>query len=262
MSQADAFLLISGPCAEAALLLLLLYRRAYRTLPVLCLYVAWGLLSDTVQPAAELHYPPAGMAIYLVCLAIDSLFQFGVLLELSRSVLRPVAQFLPRWTSVAVAALIVLVCAVIWPFSQSHLVNGFSAEQRILIHLEQTFSILRILFFLVLAGGSQLLSIGWRDRELQVASGLGFFSMASVAVSILHARDSLSPVYHRMDQFVSASYLCSLIYWVYCFAHQEAERREFTPQMQNFLLALAGTARSTRMALTDSANDKRRPPGE
>jgi hypothetical protein len=49
-----------------------------------------------------------------------------------------------------------------------------------------------------------------------------------------------------------------LIYWVYCFSRQEAERREFTPQMQNFLLALAGTARSTRIALTDSANDKSR----
>ena len=254
MSQTDSFLLVAGPCAEAALLLLLLYRRTYRTLPVLCLYVAWGLLSDTAQPAAETHYPAATMTIYMVGLAVDSLFQFGVLFELSRSVLRPLAKFLPRWTSVAVAALILLVCALIWPFSRS----GFTGQQNILIHLEQRFSILRILFFLVLAGCSQLLSIGWRDRELQVATGLGFFSMASVAVSILHARESLFPMYHRMDQFVSASYLCSLIYWVYCFAHQEAERREFTPQMQNFLLALAGTARSTRMALTDSANDKGR----
>ena len=42
--------------------------------------------------------------------------------------------------------------------------------------LQHTVSILRILFFLVLAGGSQLLSIGWRDRELQVATGLGFYS--------------------------------------------------------------------------------------
>jgi hypothetical protein len=220
--------------------------------------VAWGLLSDTAQPAAEAHYPAALMTIYMVCLAIDSVIQFGVLFELSRSVLRPMAQFLPRWTSAGVAILIVLVCAAAWPFSQSQLFSQFTRQQRILVHLNQTFAILRILFFLVLAGCSQLLSIGWRDRELQVATGLGFFSMASVAVSILHARESLFPMYHRMDQFVSASYLCSLIYWVYCFAHQEAERREFTPQMQNFLLALAGTARSTRMALTDSANDKGR----
>jgi hypothetical protein len=252
VDHVDSFLLIAGLCAEAAVLLLLLFRRVYRTLPVLCLYVAWSLLSDTVQPSAAKHYPTHAMTLLVVSVAIDSLFQFGVLLELSRSVLKPLAKFLPRWTSAGVAALIVIVCAAVWPFSRSHVFGAFPPKFMILVHLQQTFSILRILFFLVLAGCSQLLSIGWRDRELQVATGLGFYSMASVAVSILHTRADLLPHYHRMDQFVAASYVCSLIYWVYCFSQQEATRREFTPQMQNFLLALAGTARTTRMALTDS----------
>ena len=258
MDQADSFLLISGLCAEAAVLLVLVYRRVYRTLPVLCLYMAWSLLNDAVEPAVSKQYASSALVIFMVSLAVDSFFQFGVLLELSRSVLRPLAKFLPRWTSVAVGAFIVLVCAVVWPFSQSPLASQFAPQQRILVHLEQTFAILRILFFLALAGCSQLLSIGWRDRELQVATGLGFYSMISVSVSILHTRDSLFPIYRPLDQFVSASYLCSLIYWAYCFSRQEAARREFTPQMQNFLLALAGTARSTRMALTDTGNDKTR----
>ena len=37
---------------------------------------------------------------------------------------------------------------------------------------------------------------------------------------------------------------------------QAAERREFTPQMQSMLLAVAGAARNTRIALDDSSNDK------
>jgi hypothetical protein len=60
---------------------------------------------------------------------------------------------------------------------------------------------------------------------------------------------------------VAASYTCSLLYWVYCFAQQEAKRREFTPQMQNFLLAMAGTARSTRVSLSDSRSRKDRDDG-
>ena len=63
-----------------------------------------------------------------------------------------------------------------------------------------------------------------------------------------------SAQFHRVDQFVSASYLISLFYWIFSFAQEVPERREFTPQMQNFLLALAGNARSTRMAMSDSAS--------
>jgi hypothetical protein len=44
-----------------------------------------------------------------------------------------------------------------------------------------------------------------------------------------------------------------MAYWVFSFAQQEAERREFTPQMQSFLMAVAGSARATRLTLTESA---------
>jgi len=64
--------------------------------------------------------------------------------------------------------------------------------------------------------------------------------------------------YHLLDQMVTVSYVCSLAYWGICFATKEAKRREFTPQMQSLLLAMAGTARSTRIALAESAADKSR----
>ena len=73
-----------------------------------------------------------------------------------------------------------------------------------------------------------------------------------------HSAQTYGTQYHLLDQAVAVSYVCSLAYWVVSFATKEAERREFTPQMQSLLLAMAGTARSTRMALTDSASDKNR----
>ena len=221
-------------------------------------YLVWSLVSDAGQYAVANYRPSSSFHIYLVALAIDALFQFGVLIELSRSVLRPIAKFLPRWTPVAVGLLMILVCAAIWPFAKSQGFSQLPREGQLLIHLQQTFAILRILFFLALAGCSQLLSIGWRDRELQIATGLGFYSMVSIAISILHLHQAQGLQYHLMDQVAAASYVCSLLYWAYCFAQQEAERRDFTPQMQSLLLAVAGTARSTRMALKDSASDKPR----
>jgi hypothetical protein len=52
-----------------------------------------------------------------------------------------------------------------------------------------------------------------------------------------------------------ASYLCSLLYWVYSFSQREQERQEFTPEMRSFLLTVTGAARSTRVALANSAID-------
>jgi hypothetical protein len=249
---------MAGDAAVALLLLLLLRRRVYTTLPVFTSYMAWSLVSDLSQYTVSIYYPSISFKLYVIGLAIDSLFQFGVLFELSRSVLRPMAKMLPRWTPIALAVLIAVICAIIWPFAHSPEYSRYTGEGRLLVHLQQSFSILRILFCLALAGCSQLFSIGWRDRELQIATGLGFFSMVSVSVSVLHTHQVRGPQYHLLDQIVSVSYICSLLYWAYSFAQQEAQRREFTPQMQNFLLAVAGTARTTRMALTDSATERDR----
>jgi ABC-type transport system involved in cytochrome c biogenesis permease subunit len=157
-----------------------------------------------------------------------------------------------------VGILIAAAGAAIWPFAGIQGLSTFPAEWRNLVHVQQTASILRILFFLVLAGCSQLLSIGWRDRELQVATGLGFYSIISVAVAVLHSRQGMGQEYRNLNRFVAVSYLGSLVYWVVSFAQQEAERREFSPQMRSALLAAAGAARTTRVALTDSTPNKTR----
>ena len=254
MTRTDTLLWIAGFSAECGVVGLLVWRRVFWTLPVFCAYLSWSLVSDLVQYTASYHLPAStNIQIYVIGLAIDSVFQFGVLFELARSVLRPIAPQLPRWTSIAVGVLILLVCAAIWPLANVPGYSGFHLSSQLMVHLQQTFAILRIFFFLILAGCSQLLSIGWRDRELQIATGLGFFSMISVSASVIHTHQATaSPLYHLPDQFVSASYVCSLLYWAYCFVQQEAKRREFTPQMQNFLLAVAGTARSTRISLSDT----------
>ncbi len=254
LEQIFSVLWKAGAVAEAVALAVFIYRRLYRTFPVFCVFLAWSLVSDVGASYAKSLLDTNGFFhFYLIEMTIDSLLEFGVLVELSLSVLRPFRNTLPRGAIVAVGIIIGLLCAAIWPFTKSPGFSGFTLESRLLIHLQQTFGILRILFFLILAGCSQLLSIGWRDRELQIATGLGIYSMASVAVSVIHTAQSAGPQYHLLDELAAVSYLCSLIYWIYSFAQADAARREFAPQMQSFLLSVAGTARSTRMALSNSA---------
>src|SRR3984957_16113962 len=246
---------------EVAVVSLLIYRRVWRLLPLFCVYCVWDVLSNT-EGFASAHLFHNGFSNYLITYliqtAIDSVLQFCVLVELAWSVLRPVRGSLPRYTLPAIGLLIFLIGVLIWPFAGLTGISQYPANVQLVVHLQQTGSILRILLFLAMAGCSQLLSIGWRDRELQVATGLGVYSMISITVSVLHTRPALYPQYQLMEQIVAASYVCSLLYWVFCFAQQEAERREFTPQMQSFLLAVAGTARSTRMSMMDSVAPKDR----
>lgn len=238
---------------------LLFYRRIWRMLPVFCCYLIWDFLNNIGGYAVLRYYPSKYLEGYFVDTAIDSALLLCVMVELGWSVLRPIRASLSRCALVAVAALILAVGAAIWPFAAFPGLAHIASKQYLLLtQLQQTVSILRILFFLLLAGGSQLLSIGWRDRELQVATGLGFYSLVSLAVSILHERQNTHLQYVHLERVVSVAALCSLFYWVFSFAQQEAARREFTPQMRSFLLAAAGAARSTRVALTESRTGKAR----
>jgi hypothetical protein len=242
----ETILLFVGDAATLLVVALLVGKRAFLNFPVFTSYLIWGIFGDVAQYAVFKYYPTKYSIVFSICLAVDSIFQFGVLVEVAWSVLRPLRNALPKWLLPVIAVVIGLAGAAIWPLTSVQGLNTLSLASRLDAHIQETFSILRILFFLVLAGLSQLLSIGWRDRELQIATGFGFYSLVSVAVWLQHRT---WPQYHSLDQLVSVSYFCSLLYWVYSFAQQEARRREFTPQMENFLLAVAGNARSSRMAM-------------
>lgn len=251
----DNALWYGGVLAEAAVLALLLYRRVWRTFPVFFVYVFWVLLIDAGNfEVLRLVGGPSthGYLIAYVAERVgDSTLEICVLIELAWSVLLPIRPSLPKISLAVVALLVLATGAAIWPFSGIHGQAGLPPAWSVLVHVQQTSSILRILFFFVLTACSQFLSIGWRDRELQIASGLGFYSLVSVAVDILEQHQAMTPRFGVLSQVVAASYFCSWLYWVFSFAQKEAERREFTPQMQNLLLAVAGTARSSRIGLTD-----------
>lgn len=258
----DTILWFAGFVSLTAVVCLLIYRRAWRTFPFFCIYSVWTLLGGAGAYAVHRFFPSAYLTTYFTEEGLDSALQCAVLVELTWSVFRPLRTFLRRRTIWILGILIAATAAVIWPFADSVAWSRYPTEWHVLYHFHQTISILRILFFLLLAGCSQLLSIGWRDRELQVATGLGFYSLIDMSTTLLQAHQAVGPQYYMFDHIRMAAYSCSLLYWAACFAQQEAQRREFTPQMQSLLLAVAGSARTTRMALTDSVASKIRKPGE
>jgi hypothetical protein len=253
----DNAIWLAAVLAEAAVIALLSFRHVWRTLPLFYAYCIWDLSSNLAVYLVTQYKPDISFHTVFVQSVLDSALVFCVLVEVAWSVLRPVRASLPRSAFVIVGLLILVAGAAIWPFTApTSLAHATSREGLMYVQLQQTTSVLRVLFFLVLAGGSQLLSIGWRDRELQVATGLGIYSVASLAAAVIHVHQTTEAQYFRLSQIVSAVYFCSLMYWAVSFAQKQAERREFTPQMRSFLLAAAGAARSMRVGLGESRGDK------
>ena len=258
----DNKLWLATVVTELAIVALLAYRRVWRTLPVFCIFCVWGLLSDAGNYIVQQYFAQSYTTVYFIETIVDSALEFSVLVELAWSVLRPIRASLSRKTLLVVAVLIVAAGVALWPFSGIRDLGHYPPIWRDLVHLQQTTSFLRVLFFMLLAGCSQLLSIGWRDRELQVATGLGFYSIVSLGVTVLQSHQALGEQYRYLNQFVVVSYILSIVYWAFSFAAKEATRREFTPQMQSFLLAMAGTARTARISMSQPPTPIDRKPGQ
>lgn len=258
----DKILWLSGLFAEAGVVVVCVRGRLFSQTPVFSCYVVWGLLVDLALYLLKFN-PHLYFRVYVYELIADSVFQFAVLVELGWAVLRPIRSSLPRQSILIIALLILIAGAIIWPISSlTELPKAYGPLARTFVHVQTTVAILRVVFFLALAGFSQLLSIGWKNRELQIATGLGFYSMFNLAIMLIHSHQAVGPAYIFLNQLIVASYLCSLIYWIVSFAQKEEARQEFTPQMQSFLLTVTGAARASRVALADSGIGPSRKPGE
>jgi len=249
---------------QAVVIGLLVARKLFRKLPLFSSYVVWLFLILGITAVASKFYSSRFSSdnIFLWASIIDVCFMLCVLVELSMSVLSPIRASLSRWTAPVIGLLLALAFGAIWPFAKPHGIGDLVSTSQYIVHLDLTASVLRIAFFLGLAACSQLLSIGWRDRELQVATGLGFYSFISLSASLLQMNlgTTVETVqkYQILNEVPVAGYVLCSIYWIVSFAQKVPERREFTPQMEQFLLAVAGNARTARVAMRDSSEFKKK----
>ena len=261
----DSTLVAISAVGECTALFFAIRAKLWRVMPVFCAYILWALLSDIVWLTLQSSIIPvhlslaANFQVYITENVVDSLLQFIVLVELAWSVLRPVRSSLPKGTPLILAGLVAIAGILVWPVVVQTIPSLPDKRDMLIFHIQETFAILRIGCFLVMAGFSQVLSIGWRDRELQVATGLGFYSIVNLIVMFYHTHQGASDnTYHLFDQAVSISYLGTLSYWVLSFSAKEQERKEFSPQMQQLLLQLGGGARAGRIALGDLPSTRTR----
>jgi len=246
----ENLLALAGIIAEAVFLGILLWRRTFKLLPIFCSYIALGVAGDSVVLIVRTLLHNQNLDFWVAVTLIDSVFQYAVLIELAWSILRPIQGSLPKGFLPGLSILIAAAAALAWPLCALKATPGHAWEWLFALHVQRSFAVLRILFFIALAGCSQFLRIGWRDRELQIATGLGFYSLVSLGGAMVHSHQVLGLPYYYVDFVVACSYLVSLVYWVASFAQQETARREMTPAMEEFLLGMARVMRRQRNELS------------
>jgi len=237
---------VLGMVAETGLLIALITRRQYRIFPVFTLYVAFDLVSDIAIGASIVLFPRhIAHSLMFGLLPLQYLLELGILLEIAWNVLRPVHASLPRGSLrifAAVVALAVLGGVVLaWHFD-----NTGNRIQDIKVPLDLTVGLLRMLIFVATVAFAQLLGIGWKNKVLQLATALSFYSAVSLILSLVERYSGRT---QELDGLVTVAFVFEFAFLVWAFTTKDVQRREFSPQMEQFLVTLAGRAKLARTAL-------------
>jgi hypothetical protein len=235
-----------GFVAEFGLLFVLIARRQYKIFPVFTAYIAFILINDVAIGALiALYSVQVVRSVEFSLLPLEYLLELSVLLEITWNVLRPVHTSLPKGSirvfvaSVALALLGGVLLA--WHFD--HTGNKI---QDVKVPLDVTFGLLCMLIFVGTAAFAQLLGIGWKSKVLRLATALSFYSAVDLIVSLVERYSGGS---NDLEGVRTVAFALELGFLLWAFTTKDVRRREFSPQMEQFLVTLAGRAKLARTAL-------------
>lgn len=259
MSGLDNLIGLVATVAEVLLLGILIGRRLYKAFPVFSAYIGWQLISDLllflVLSAKHGVQGTLYNDMYYLFIAIADVLELGVLLEIATNVLSPARESLQRKILYFFIGAMVLVGACAF-FIAVYANAATFQHPRTFIVMDTTAAILRLILFLLIAGFSQVLGLSWRNHVLQLASGLAFYSVVLLVVQLaqsrLHAGALYSSDYLFWGQVEMIGYLCTMYFWCYAFVKKEAPRKEFSPQMTQFLVSFSGSIKRQRAVLARS----------
>ena len=252
--------------AEIALVLTLIYKRQYLAFPAFLAWILFSALSD--GPLYWIAHHDASFHIYqrayVVSSAIDYMLQLGVLLEIASAVLRPSRRsFSSRTLAILLTVAVIGVVAICyWAFRSVSHGTAFDAIGAKLLKVNFFFAYLRLVVFALIAGFSQMLGITWKNHVIRLAGGLAFYSAVSVVIQLTISHLNRSEPYSYLSEFYLlnriqiTSYIAALAFWIWSFVQKDAPRKEFTPQMQHFLVSISETAKRSRLGLTRSLGHK------
>ncbi len=238
--------ILLGYVAEFGLLFVLIARRQYKIFPVFTAYIAFILINDVAIGALiSLYSVQVVRSVEFTLLPLEYLLELSVLLEITWNVLRPVHASLPKGSIRVIGASVALALlgGVLLAWHFDHTGNKI---QDVKVPLDVTFGLLCMLIFVGTAGFAQLLGIGWKNKVLRLATALSFYSAVDLIVSLVERYSGGS---NDLEGVRTVAFALELGFLLWAFTTKDVRRREFSPQMEQFLVTLAGRAKLARTAL-------------
>ena len=214
----DRIIMLAGLQVEAVLLVLLAGKRVFSTMPVFTIYIGCSLGIDFTGFMIADYIPKWYLYFCIVNAIVDAGFFVLLVHELCGCVLRyNRATSLPRPLVFLVFAVIAAVMSTLGRWSPfPHLTPIW----QITVQAFQVAAIVQAAAFLTLTSWTGLKGLRWPERELQVATGLGLYSIVALAVAVAHTHLPTGHRFHWLDLLGPASYLGILVYWVAYFAFE------------------------------------------
>jgi hypothetical protein len=244
----DLFLWAAGFLGHLVLLVVLFIRRHAKTFPLFTSLVAANIAQTVVL--YTVHRFATGSEyfhVYWTFAIVEVALQLGVLYEIASIVFRPLGVWAPdvrRKLSLLVLGSLAMAGALTCLASPP----AACVAQSILVRGNLFAALLLSELFVVTASLSTRVGLPWRSHVLQLAQGLGIYSIATLIVETAdsyfgmpaHADD------YRIFRFVQhcrvAIYLACLSYWIVCLYRKELPRRSVTPEMRSRLFHLQSAA--------------------
>ncbi|WP_263384138.1 hypothetical protein [Granulicella arctica] len=245
----------TGFVLNAALLLVLIYKRRYRTVPWFTLWVASQSLYTIVLFGAFRFSSKHVYAVaYWSCDFLDVLLQLAVILEIAGIVLRRSKRWVsgarPRLILMgAIAPVIALVMALsMHPAADSKLDDLFARASVFT-------TVLVFLMFVGVVVASRQLGLGWRSYAMRESYGFIAWVTIGFLTDGLHAYWRTLGHFTLLENVHIAVFQLAAIYWAFIFWLPEPAAPQIVPGNKDLMEALKGRLeygqRSSGLSATD-----------
>lgn len=233
MAELQKILWVAGIAIEILLLGVTLRRGIGRRFPTFLIYAYWTLLGDLGVAVYYYSHGKDYLSVYGIQVTIEGLILIAVLFDLARLAVRPLPTIIARGTMGLMGFAAIGAGAVFWRLSDAWVLLPSNSRYHFFLREQLTFSLLRVLLLLLIGGLVEFLSrhyirVGWGERDLAIATGMGIYALASVAQSLGTTYQRLLAVrtYFEISLAVGIVYQLCLIYWIVSFLRPDPATAE------------------------------------
>jgi hypothetical protein len=250
----DNMLWAAGFAANAALLLVLIWKERWREFAVFVVWIAFQVVL-TFALFSIYRYGSAGLyeKVYWSGAVLDFALQIGVVFEMARIVLRPTGTWLQdarsRFLFFGLLGALLAACVA---FVTRPSAYGSLDAWEIRGNLFTSMCICEL--FLVMMMSANRLGLHWNNHVMGLGRGLTAWAVISFCVDALQGLLGRAPLFKPLDQLRDVAWLGAAIYWSVIFWKPQAERLPLSPAMQKYLFDLHARVRYDLDKVQSSTN--------